>query len=192
MLPVPPATLANILGKSGWIRVRPPNCPVPLRGMEGAVLGVATVVGVRCWSDRYAYVVLSGTSVWPKLVKHGHVQLPVNESRAAQLATFRSDVLALLTKHEVTKAVFKTAEKISKNSDTARAEVEGVLQEACFSHEPSVEVKSQVKSQIKKALDFDGKAGEVFTLFQKRDKLFDGLGKTKFDEAAITALAGLA
>jgi hypothetical protein len=142
--------------------------------MEGAVLGVATVVGVRCWSDRYAYPVLSGTSDQPKLVKHGHVQLPVNESRAAQLAAFRTDVLALLTKHEVTKAVFKTAERISKNSDTERAEV-----------------KSQVKSQIKKALDFDGKGGEVFTLFQKREKLFDGLGKTKFDEAAITALAGL-
>jgi hypothetical protein len=153
--------------------------------------GVNTLIGVRCWSDRYAYVVLSGPPEGPKLLEHDHVPLPINEARGARLATFRSDVLALLTKHGVTKAAFKTAEKISKNSDTDRAEVEGVFQEACFSHTPSVEVKSLVKSQIKKLLNFDGKAGEVFALFHEYETLFKGLGKTKYDEPAVTALAGL-
>lgn len=77
-----------------------------------------TVIGARCWCDRYAYVIMSGTSDRPKLVKHDHVQLPVNEPRGAQLATLRNVVLALLTKHGVTKAVFKTAEGNSKTSDT--------------------------------------------------------------------------
>ena len=152
---------------------------------------MARVIGIRCWSNRHAYVVLSGTLDRPKLIKADYVTLPVNESRGAQLATFRNDMQALLTKYEVSKTVFKTAEGNSKSSDMERAEVEGVLQEACFSHTPRVEVKSLVKSQIKKLLSYDGKASEVFKIFQEHQKLFAGYGKTNYDEAAVTALAGL-
>lgn len=180
------AYLLKIAGGDGGAKItgKPP------RSARKVWYGVATVVGVKCWSDRYAYVVLSGTSENPNLVKADHVPLPVNESRGAQLATFRSDVLALLTKLGATKAVFKIAENIS-NSDTDRAEVEGVFQEACFSHDPSVEAEGLLKLQIKKRLDFDGKAKDVFTMFQERKNLFVGLGKTKYEEAAVTALAGL-
>lgn len=151
---------------------------------------MATVIGIRCWSDRYAYAILTGTDE-PRLVKADHIKLPVNESRGAQLATFRNDVQALLTKYGVSKAVFKAAEGNSKSSDTERSEVEGVFQEACFSHVTTVEAKSLVKSQLKKLLSYDGKAGEVFKVFQEHQKLFAGYGKTKYDEAAVTALAGL-
>jgi hypothetical protein len=137
-------------------------------------------------------VVLSGTPGQPKRIASDNVKLPVNESRGAQLATFRKDMQALLTKHHVTKAAFKTAEGNTRSGDMERSEVEGVFQEACFSNEPSVEADSMVKSQLRKALSYEGKAKDVFAVFEEHDSLFEGLGKTKYDEAAVTALAGLA
>ena len=57
-------------------------------------------LGIRCWPDRFAFVVLDGTAVHPDLVEHGRVpcllrplqgqiaMLPIHLFRAWGLPTF--------------------------------------------------------------------------------------------------------
>jgi hypothetical protein len=153
-------------------------------------VGVTTVLGIRCWSDRYAYVVLSGDADHPTLKSSKNVSLPVNEERASQLSTFRRDIMGLLAHHGVKSAVFRSAEGNAQSMDSGRAEVEGVFQEACFSNSPSVPVRGLVKTQVRKLLQYEGRVKDVFTFFGQTP--FTNLAKSHFAEAVVIALAEMA
>ena len=148
---------------------------------------MTVVIGIRCWSDHYAYVIMSGDASKPKLVASKNVPLPINEERGSQLSTFRRDIMGLLAQHDVKKAVFRSVEGNAKSMDAGRTEVEGVFQEACFSHVPTVPVRGLVKTQVKKLLHYDGRAKDVFTFFEQTS--FTDLAKTHFAEAVVITLA---
>lgn len=152
---------------------------------------MAAILGVRCWSDSFAYVVLGGSQHAPRVLAATYVPLPVSDLRPAQLASFRKDIHDILSAHGVTQAYFRKTEGNSKTKDQGRAELEGVLQEACFSHTPSVSVDGRLKAQLKKALQYSGRAADVFQLFNQPVFVKARLAKTHFDEAAVTALSGL-
>jgi len=152
---------------------------------------VAAVLGVRCWSESFAYVVVSGSRTAPLLVAAAHVLLPVNDNRGAQLASFRSDIYDVITSHCVSMVYFRRTEAIAKTKDQDRAQLEGVLQELCYSHDPSVPVAGRTVAQLKSALKFAGKANSVFELFDQPMFRNARLAKGKFQEAATTALSGL-
>jgi hypothetical protein len=151
---------------------------------------VTTVLGIRCWSDRYAYVVLSGDAGHPTLKSSKNVPLPVKQERGSQLSTFRRDIMGLLDQHGVERAVFRSTEGNAQSMDSGRAEVEGVFQEACFSNSPSVPVRGLVKTQVRKLLHFEGPVKDVFTFFEQTP--FANLAKTHFAEAVVIALAEMA
>jgi hypothetical protein len=147
------------------------------------------VLGVRCWSDRFSYVVVSGDLTSVTLIDAKHIALPVNLGRGAQLASFRRDISDLLSQHTLDHAFFRAPEPISPSKDIHRSELEGVLQEACFSSDPSVLIKGRTVSMLKASLKYTGPANNVFSLFVRPE--FKGLAKVKFADAAVTALSGL-
>jgi hypothetical protein len=146
-------------------------------------------MGVRCWGDRYAYVVLSGSKETPVLVASKHVRLLVNANRGEQLSGFRQDLYDILTQHQVEAACFKCHEPIAQTKSVPRGELEGVLQETCFSHRPSVPVLGRTFKQLKSVLQFGGAANHVVQAADCSE--FSKLGKTNFAEAIVAALASL-
>jgi hypothetical protein len=151
---------------------------------------VGDVMGVRCWADRFAYVILEGTAEHPTLVASDHVLLPVNHERAAQLSEFRKDLYDIVSQYAVKSACFRSQEPIAKKKSLPRSELEGVLQEMCYSHTPRVMVVGRTVKQLKSILKYQGQANRIFELSE--DPHFSDLAKTNFSEAIVAALAGLA
>jgi len=144
-------------------------------------------MGVRCWDDRYAYVVLSGSRADPQVIIAKHVTLPVSVKRPELLATFRQDIYDLLTNYRVANVCYKCHEPIAKTKSVKRGELEGVLQETCFSHAPSVAITGRTFNQLKSVLHFDSKANLVAQMAHEAP--FLKLAKTNFDEAVVAALS---
>ena len=109
------------------------------------------VIGFRCYSDGFAFVVLEGTQANPKLVGHQRVSFPKNNSEGANLAWTRRQVGELLAKHKVANAAIKRAETNARRKSLPRAQVEGVVKEAVYAalDEQCVPLlKSQIKAAI--------------------------------------------
>ena len=151
---------------------------------------MTTALGVRCWPDKFAYVVLTGSVDKPVLVGSGHVRLPVNESRAAQLGEFRRDVYDILSQYVVSTACFRAQEVIARTKSILRAELEGVFQETCYSHKPRVAIVGRTVKQFKRVLRYSGTASTVFSLSVRSE--FSTLGKINFSEALVAAMSALA
>lgn len=147
------------------------------------------ILGLRCWADAFGYAVVSGTQSAPNLIVAKHVALPAGAIRAEQLASFRDDIFAILSNYSIAKTYFRATETIARTKTLSRAELEGVLQEACYSHDPRIPIEKRIVSQLKKALGYNGSASSVFSLFDI--PAFEGLSKVHLSEAAVTALAGL-
>jgi hypothetical protein len=148
---------------------------------------VNAAIGVRCWGDRFSYVVLSGLRDKPIVVVARHVTLPVNEDRPAQLSAFRRDIYDILSEFKIASACFKSPEPIAKTKSLQRAELEGVLQETCFSHVPSVPIIGRTVKQLKSVLEFQGSASDVFALSERAE--FAKLAKGKYSEAIVVAIS---
>lgn len=103
------------------------------------------VIGFRCFKNALSYVVLSGDADAPTVDDHAHVSFPV-ASRPEQLAWVRREVIEILNRTRPTAVGFKGIEGSAQVKDTGRAEVEGVLQEACLS--AGVSPLKRLKSQI--------------------------------------------
>lgn len=147
-------------------------------------------MGFRCWADRFAYVVLDGNPEDPSLIASDHILLPVNHERAAQLSEFRKDLFDVLTQYEVGSVCFRSQEPIAKKKSLPRSELEGILQETCYSHMPRVIVAGRTVKQLKSILSYKGQANKIFEL--SGGPKFSHLAKTNFSEAVVAALAALA
>jgi hypothetical protein len=150
---------------------------------------MSVVMGVRCWADRFAYVILAGTAEDATLIASDHVFLPVNQKRPAQLSEFRKDMYDIISQYAVQSVCFRSQEPIARKKSLPRSELEGVLQEMCSSHSPSVIVVGRTVKQLKSILKYGGRATNIFELADA--PRFSDLGKTNFSEAIVTALAAL-
>jgi len=150
---------------------------------------LSTVMGIRCWGDRFTYVVLSGTIEEPRPKSCELVRLAVNDARPAQLAGFRQDVYDVLTQQGVLFVCFRSPEPIARAKSLPRAEIEGILQEVCHSHSPRVRIVGRTVKQLKSVLNFQGPASNVFRLSERSEFLH--LGKTNYAEAIVAALSAL-
>lgn len=147
-------------------------------------------IGFRCWNDRFAFVVLEGTQDQPSVVASEVRRSPKNVDRPEFLAWVRSNVDEILTAYEPDAASFKATEGSSQKKDLRRAEVEGVLQEAAYSHRPSHVVTGRIKSQIRKDVaGFEEPARYVGRLLAGGS--LSGLKSPNFEEAALVAICGL-
>jgi hypothetical protein len=119
-------------------------------------------LGIRCWPDRFAFVVLGGSATQPELIEHGIRKFPADLSRAGFLSWISNEIKGILGRRRINASAFKQIEpKAQKNTSLLhRAEVEGVIQAVLY-ESGCREVSGLIKSQLKSALRFDGSAKEV-------------------------------
>lgn len=145
-------------------------------------------LGIRCWPDRFAFVVLDGTAVHPDLVEHGVRKFPTDLSRAGFLSWISNEVKAILARRRINASAYKQIEpKAQKNTSLLRrAEVEGVIQAVLY-ESGCRDVTALIKTQLKSALHFDGAAKEISAVLLS-GPLEELLGKDE-EEAALAAWA---
>ena len=145
-------------------------------------------LGFRCWKDRFAFVVLRGKQQSARLVAQEVRRAPTGAGRAEFLSWIRKSVREIIAKYDPDEVRYKTAEGSARNKDLARAQVEGVLQEAAYSRNRIV--TSKVKSQLRKDIcAFTGQAGYVQRALPQHG--LTTLDVTDYREAALAALSGL-
>jgi hypothetical protein len=116
------------------------------------------VIGFRCYGDALAYVVLDGAVDDPVLVEHDHLRMPRGD-RPQQLAWARKEVQEIAQRTAASGVAYKAAEPVARTKDLARAEAEGVLQEALA--DLGLTPIRRIKKQIKSDIGFAGPAGEL-------------------------------
>ncbi len=145
-------------------------------------------LGIRCWPDKFSFVVLEGSPSHPKLIEHDVRNFPTDLSRAGFLNWISHEVKGILLRRQVNEFAYKQIEPTARknNSLMRRAEVEGVIQAVVY-ESGSHKISGLTKQQLKAKLHFEGPAGEVAKalLLGPLKELFG----TEAEEAALVALA---
>lgn len=145
-------------------------------------------IGFRCWKDKFSYVIVEGTQENPIKLCENHLSLPKLKSRPEQLAWFKNEIKEIIDTNNIDCAIFKETEKISRSKDPQRGELEGILQETIFSHEKKTSVVGRIKSQLNSKTNAR-KAKYLGELMEI--EAFQGLSKSKYEDACVAALSGL-
>ena len=145
-------------------------------------------MGIRCWKDKFSYVIVEGTQKNPIRITENHLKLPTSLSRPEQLAWFKKEIKEILDTRDIDCAIFKATETISRTKDPLRGELEGVLQETVFSHNKQTTVEGRIKKQLNSKTNARKAKylGELLEL-----DAFCDLPKTKYEDACVAALSGL-
>lgn len=108
-----------------------------------------TVVGFRCFKDSLSFVVLDGDAHMPRIVEAQRLAMPAT-SRSDQLVWVRKEVQEIIHRTNPTQIAFRCAEPVARTKDLARAEAEGVLQEAARAagHDPVRRIKKQMRTDL--------------------------------------------
>jgi hypothetical protein len=147
-------------------------------------------IGFRCWGDKIAWVVLNGTVNAPRLIAHGHANVPANSARAQQLAWLRREVANVARSHQVGRAYYRDVEGMSRGAATApRYECHGVLQEAWFSERPTLPLEKRVMNQIKRDTGLTGGSEQIGDLVFDHEELC--ALPAVYRDAIAVALCGL-
>ena len=146
-------------------------------------------IGFRSWKESFAYVVVMGTLQSPTVLKHKVVKAPGKSSRPQQLAWLRKEIHELINRHKPDRALLKIQEKNTKQKILERAEFDGVIQEACYSHSGKLEVESRLKQQIKSDTGYPGSAKYVDRFL--KNLVPKVVTKADLKEACLAALCGL-
>jgi Holliday junction resolvasome RuvABC endonuclease subunit len=87
-------------------------------------------IGLRCWPDRFAYVVLEGTVGAPILIASDTVTIPADDDRPSFLNWISKEVRTILKRYPQSRCSYKAIEPMAfKNSDSLRrSQAEGVVQ----------------------------------------------------------------
>jgi hypothetical protein len=87
-------------------------------------------LGIRVEPSKVSFVVLEKNNDSIKIINIESIKLPKSLDRPSQLKYIRNTVLDIIREYEITIAGIRKAEPISKNQNSARIEIEGVIQEA--------------------------------------------------------------
>lgn len=145
-------------------------------------------IGFRCWKDKFSYVIVEGTQANPKKVSHNHLTLPKTVSRPEQLVWFRKEIKELMDTNNIDVAIFKATETISRSKEPMRGELEGILQEAIFSHPKNTTIEGRIKTQLNSNTNAR-KAKYLGELLEHEE--FCDLPKTNYEDACVAAISGL-
>jgi hypothetical protein len=146
-------------------------------------------IGFRCWASEYSWVLVDGAADDPSVIDSGHGKMPVGKSRPEGLVWFRKEVHEILDAHSAAHGFYRAMEGNSRTKDPNRCQMEGVLQEAAYSHAQRLQIESRVLRQIKHDTRFERDARYVRQLASKEN--MNGLAVTTYSDAFLAALCGL-
>lgn len=119
---------------------------------------MSSSIGFRCRDSSLLFVVVSGSLEDPLLTVHSEWKLPAGAERAEGLRAMRLMVHSLLDEHLPDSVGFRAPElarpggSALRQADFHRAEFEGVLQEAAYSHSLRLAPVRWVSSSLKSRL----------------------------------------
>ena len=145
-------------------------------------------LGIRCWPDKFSFVVLEGSSSKPVLVECDVRRFPTDLSKPGFLNWISHELKNILGRRPIKGAAYKAIESTArKNSKLMlRAEVEGVIQAVLY-ESGCREVEGLTKRQLKSALGFGDTADKICNALQD-SPLADLFGRDT-EEAALAAWA---
>lgn len=121
------------------------------------------ILGLRCWAEKFAFVLIDGDVSSCHTIKSGVKKFPADLSRPGFLNWISKELKALLTNHDVKTAVYKQQEfsqQANRAAIARRAEVEGVVQAVLYEN-GCQDVDGLLKKQLKKMTDYSGSAADV-------------------------------
>lgn len=148
-----------------------------------------SVIGFRCFTNGFSFVVLQGTQQNPQVIENNRFSFPRDKSWCGKLAWVRLQVLELLRQHGITSAGIKKPEPFAPRKSLERSEVEGVIKETVYSF-LGFDCKGRIKSQLRRDIEgFTQHARYLGQVLESR-----GLGELNNDtykEATLSAIAEL-
>lgn len=122
------------------------------------------VLGVRCSSREYSFVVLSGNRQCPQIKEKGRVLFPKTISRPQELKWFMLEIETILKKYNITLISIKGTEGMASRGKpfVARVENEAAIYIAAANNGIKM-VYKKVGSTIAKDLGLKGKAKYLVT-----------------------------
>jgi len=151
---------------------------------------VIMVIGYRSFPNGFSVVVLEGTQTDPKYLISDRYTIPKSTNWPESLSWVRKQIAEIHTRHKVKAVCLKTIEPMAMKKSKERLQIEGVIQEYCFSElgkVPSVKIKSQLKRDIK---DFKEPARYLQKVIAEKDHL-EVLKHNNYQEAALAAISVL-
>lgn len=147
-------------------------------------------LGLRCWPDRFAYVVAEGTRKRPELVTSDILRLPQNMTRPCALNWLHKELNSIASKYSIRGCRYKAVEPMAQKTMSLleRAQVEGVVQGGVY-EAGCRDIEGLRKTQIKRLLSFAGPAKHVTEALT--DSPFSRLSGTDCQEAALAAWCAL-
>ncbi|MCK4606472.1 MAG: hypothetical protein KAU35_04155 [candidate division Zixibacteria bacterium] len=107
------------------------------------------VIGFRSFTDGFAYVILGGTQLSPKVVAKERLSLPKGHTWNSCLSWVRKQVAEITQTHEIEGACIKLMENWPGKKSVERMQIEAVFRE--FLHnEKSLECNARIKSQLRR------------------------------------------
>lgn len=149
-----------------------------------------TVLGIRCWPQKFSYAAATGNSERPILVAADTLHSPQGMNRACFLSWVYRETQSLVTKHDPRTCRIKAVEPIAtKNTHSLeRSEVEGVVNASLY-QSGCRDIKAVYKQQIKASIGFDGQASQVSEALA--GTVFEELAGQDEEEAALAAWCAL-
>jgi Holliday junction resolvasome RuvABC endonuclease subunit len=149
------------------------------------------ILGLRCWPEKFAFVLIDGTVSSCHTVKSGVKKFPTDLSRPGFLNWISKELKGLLTNHNVKTAVYKQQEfspQANRGTIARRAEVEGVIQAVLYEN-GCQDINGLLKQQVKKMTGYSGSAADILEVLSTTP-LKDHIGE-ETEEAALVAFAVL-
>lgn len=148
------------------------------------------VIGLRSFTDGFAYVILDGTQGSPEGVAEDRLLLPKNQTWPACLSWVRKQLAEILEVYAVESACIKTIEPIAKKKSGKRFQIEAILQEY-FHSAKSIDCTTRIKSQLKRDIrDFTDPARYLERVLT-RSRTLTELNTPQYQEATLAAVAEL-
>jgi len=139
------------------------------------------ILGIRCSSKDYYYVVLKGGRQQPEIVAYDHVAFPKGYTRAQELKWFFQEIDAIIEKHKIAAVSIKGPEGMARRdkSFVVRTENEAIVQLAA-SEKGIKLINKKVYCTIAKDLGLKGKAKYLktdldYSVFPEFNKMHDSL-----------------
>lgn len=145
-------------------------------------------LGIRCWPDKFSFVVLDGSPSDPKLIEHDVRKFPADLTRAGFLNWISGEVKGILSRRRISRAAYKQIEPNARKNTSLmkRAEVEGVIQAVLY-ESGCRDISGLTKQQLKSKLRFKESATDIEDALLP-SPLRDLYGQD-VEEAALTAWA---
>lgn len=148
-----------------------------------------SVIGFRCFTDGFSFVVLQGTQQEPQVIENNRFSFPRDKSWCGKLAWLRMQVMELLRQHDITSAGIKNQEPFAPRKSLDRSEVEGIIKETVYSV-VGCDCNGRIKSQLKRDIEgFTRSARYLGEVLVSRG--LEELDNDTYRDAALSAIAEL-